>query len=212
MLPEPPNEPPPLLAPQELPLLPQQPEPTPSAPKIPAEASAEAKSVAPERTASPPSATPVSAAAASGAVIPAADAAAAEAVVAYPPADATKSVPPPPIGTRRLPHPFNLDQKRTQQGFCWGCGATPEEAHSSSCNVKRPRLEDPAPADPAPSDPGDQTASEELQQHQQLVPAESGEGSSSVEAVAAAAPPPGNMLQCVQALSASHDTWYMVHD
>ena len=81
-------------------------------------------------------------------------------------------MPPPPIGTRRLPHPFNLPQKRTQQGFCWGCGATPEEAHSISCSVKRPRLES---EDSAPADAGDETAPSPADQ--QLV-GESGEGSS----------------------------------
>ena len=180
---EPPNEPRVETTPVEPPL-PQQPEaavattePTPSAPTTPAATSTEAIThVAPASSADPAIAAPASAAA-SGAVAPAADSAGAEAaVLAYPPADA-KSVPPPPIGTRRLPHPFNVPQKRTQQGFCWGCGATPEEEHSSSCNVKRPRLES---EDTAPADAGDEAASSPVDQ--QLAAADSGEGSSSVVA------------------------------
>ena len=34
-----------------------------------------------------------------------------------------------------LPHPTNIQLKRTRQGFCWGCGASLKEAHSNSCEL-----------------------------------------------------------------------------
>ena len=40
--------------------------------------------------------------------------------------------------------PTNFPRKRTRQGFCWGCGASLKEAHSSTCEFDVKRLK---PAD-----------------------------------------------------------------
>lgn len=36
--------------------------------------------------------------------------------------------------------PTNFPRKRTRQGFCWGCGASLKEAHSSTCEFDVKRL------------------------------------------------------------------------
>ena len=45
-----------------------------------------------------------------------------------------------------LPHPTNIQLKRTRQGFCWGCGASLKEAHSDACEFDGKRLRRDAPA------------------------------------------------------------------